>query len=152
MIMDMDKIFNLFSGDNDLQPYTSKELEDIKKFEEFKETPMFKLGMFKKIIFNHISYKKKIVELFKSVKPQLDIDELEETGELVAFERGWDFISQCEIEKEEWQSGLILCNDEEFRVALKLTIQFYQNLEEYEKCAHLKKILDFLQKNLEKQN
>ena len=152
MIMDMNKIFNLFSGGDDLQPYTSKELEDIKKFEEFKETPMFKLGMFKKIIFNHISYKKKIVELFKSVKPQLDIEELEETGELVAFERGWDFISQCEIDKEEWKLGLILCNDEEFRVALKLTIQFYQNLEEYEKCAHLKKILDFLQKNLEKQN
>ena len=35
-------------------------------------------------------------ELFKSVKPQLDIEELEETGELVAFERGWDFISQCD--------------------------------------------------------
>ena len=52
MIMDMNKIFNLFSGGDDLQPYTSKELEDIKKFEEFKETPMFKLGMFKKIIFN----------------------------------------------------------------------------------------------------
>tara|TARA_R110002020_G_scaffold174307_1_gene365439 strand:- start:22101 stop:22559 length:459 start_codon:yes stop_codon:yes gene_type:complete len=152
MIMDMNKIFNLFSGGDDLQPYTSKELEDIKKFEEFKETPMFKLGMFKKIIFNHISYKKKIVELFKSVKPQLDIEELEETGELVAFERGWDFISQCEIDKEDWEMGLILCNDEEFRVALKLTIQFYQNLEEYEKCAHLKKTLDFLQKNLEKQN
>ena len=150
--MDMNKIFNLFSGGDDLQPYTSKELEDIKKFEEFKETPMFKLGMFKKIIFNHISYKKKIVELFKSVKPQLDIEELEETGELVAFERGWDFISQCEIDKEDWEMGLILCNDEEFRVALKLTIQFYQNLEEYEKCAHLKKTLDFLQKNLEKQN
>lgn len=150
--MDMEGIFNLFSGgDEESQPYTSKELEDIRRLESFKETPMFKLGMFKKIVFNHISYKKKIIELFKSVKPQLDVEELEETGELVAFERGWDFISQCSIKEEEWRVGLTLCNDEEFRVALKLTIQFYQNLEEYEKCAYLKKILDFLQKNLDKQ-
>ncbi len=151
MNMDLENIFNLFGGGENPQPYTSKELGDIKKFEDFKETPMFKLGMFKKIVFNHISYKKKIIELFKSVKPQLDIEELEETGELVAFERGWDFISQCNIKEEDWRVGLILCNDEEFRVAFKLTIQFYQNLEEYEKCAYLKKILDFLQRNLDKQ-
>jgi len=148
MNMDLENIFNLFGGGENLQSYTSKELGDIKKFEDFKETPMFKLGMFKKIVFNHISYKKKIIELFKSVKPQLDIEELEETGELVAFERGWDFISQCKLEESEWRESLKLYNNKDFKGALKLTLKFYQGLEEYEKCAYLKKILDFFKKDL----
>ena len=64
------------------------------------------------------------------------------------FERGWEFISQCEIDKEEWQQCLILYNDEEIKVALRLSINFFQELEEYEKCAYLKKILDFCEKSL----
>ena len=147
--MDFDKIFGLFSengGSGD--DYTQQELEDLQKMEDFKESPMFKVGMFKKLIFNHLTYKDKIIELFKNVKPNLNVYELEEAGENITFERGWEFISQCQLEEEEWQQSLILYNDEETKVALRLSINFFQELEEYEKCACLKKILDFLEKNL----
>jgi hypothetical protein len=147
--MDVNKIFDLFSGgregDSD---YTQQELEDLRKMEEFKESPMFKVGMFKKLIFNHLAYKDRIIDLFKNVKPHLNVYELEEAGETITFERGWEFISQCELEKEEWQQCLILYNDEEIKVALRLSINFFQGLEEYEKCAYLKKILDFCEKSL----
>ena len=82
------------------------------------------------------------------VKPNLNVYELEEAGENITFERGWEFISQCQLEEEEWQQSLILYNDEETKVALRLSINFFQELEAYEKCACLKKILDFLEKNL----
>ena len=149
MNMDVNKIFDLFSvgreGDGD---YTQQELEDLRKMEEFKESPMFKVGMFKKLIFNHLAYKDRIIDLFKNVKPNLNIYELEEAGETITFERGWEFISQCKIDKEEWQQCLILYNDEEIKVALRLSINFFQELKEYEKCAYLKKILDFCEKSL----
>ena len=149
MNMDVNKIFDLFSGGREGDgDYTQQELEDLRKMEEFKESPMFKVGMFKKLIFNHLVYKDRIIDLFKNVKPNLNIYELEEAGETITFERGWEFISQCEIDKEEWQHCLILYNDEEIKVALRLSINFFQNLEEYEKCAYLKKILDFCEKNL----
>ena len=49
--MDINRIFNLFGKDPINSPfYTRKEVEDIQKLEDFKETPMFKLGMFKKQI------------------------------------------------------------------------------------------------------
>ena len=149
MNMDVNKIFDLFSGDREGGgDYTQQELEDLRKMEEFKESPMFKVGMFKKLIFNHLAYKDRIIDLFKNVKPNLNIYELEEAGETITFERGWEFISQCEIDKEEWQQCLILYNDEEIKVALRLSINFFQDLEEYEKCAYLKKILDFCEKSL----
>ena len=149
MNMDVNKIFDLFSGGREGDgDYTQQELEDLRKMEEFKESPMFKVGMFKKLIFNHLAYKDRIIDLFKNVKPNLNIYELEEAGETITFERGWEFISQCEIDKEEWQQCLILYNDEEIKVALRLSINFFQDLEEYEKCAYLKKILDFCEKSL----
>ena len=149
MNMDVNKIFDLFSGGREGDgDYTQQELEDLRKMEEFKESPMFKVGMFKKLIFNHLAYKDRIIDLFKNVKPNLNIYELEEAGETITFERGWEFISQCEIDKEEWQQCLILYNDEEIKVALRLSINFFQDLEEYEKCAYLKEILDFLEKSL----
>ena len=149
MNMDVNKIFDLFSGGREGDgDYTRQELEDLRKMEEFKESPMFKVGMFKKLIFNHLAYKDRIIDLFKNVKPNLNIYELEEAGETITFERGWEFISQCEIDKEEWQQCLILYNDEEIKVALRLSINFFQDLEEYEKCAYLKKILDFCEKSL----
>ena len=149
MNMDVNKIFDLFSGGREGDgDYTQQELEDLRKMEEFKESPMFKVGMFKKLIFNHLAYKDRIIDLFKNVKPNLNIYELEEAGETITFERGWEFISQCEIDKEEWQQCLILYNDEEIKGALRLSINFFQDLEEYEKCAYLKKILDFCEKSL----
>ena len=149
MNMDVNKIFDLFSGGREGDgDYTQQELEDLRKMEEFKESPMFKVGMFKKLIFNHLAYKDRIIDLFKNVKPNLNIYELEEAGETITFERGWEFISQCEIDKEEWQQCLIFYNDEEIKVALRLSINFFQDLEEYEKCAYLKKILDFCEKSL----
>ena len=147
--MDFDKIFGLFSDNKDDEDsYTQKELEDLQKMDDFQESPMFKVGMFKKLIFNHLTYKDKIIELFKNVKPDLNLYELEEAGESITFERGWEFISQCKLDEEEWQQSLILYNDEETKTALRLSINFFQGFEEYEKCAYLKKILDFLEKSL----
>lgn len=150
--MDFDKIFGLFSeSGGGGEDYTQQELEDLQKMDDFKESPMFKVGMFKKLIFNHLTYKGKIIELFKNVKPNLNVYELEEAGENITFERGWEFISQCKLEEEEWQQSLTLYNDEETKVALRLSINFFQKFEEYEKCAYLKKILDFLERNLASQ-
>ena len=39
---------------------------------------------------------------------------------------------------------------EDFVVSVKLSISYFESLEEYEKCAHLKKIQDFVEKNLPK--
>lgn len=145
--MDLNKIFSLFNGDDENS--IPQGMDDrLNELEQFKDTPSFKIGMFKKIILNHSLYKNTIIDLFKNVKPELDLYELEETGKMITFERGWEFIAQCEMDDEVWKMCLNIANNEELRIALDLTLRHFQDIEEYEKCAFLKKITDFLEKDL----
>ncbi len=145
--MDLNKIFSLFNGDDE-NPMPQGMDDRLNELEQFKDTPSFKIGMFKKIILNHSLYKNTIIDLFKNVKPELDLYELEETGKMITFERGWEFIAQCEMDDEVWKMCLNIANNEELRIALDLTLRHFQDIEEYEKCAFLKKITDFLEKDL----
>ena len=47
-----------------------------------------------------------------------------------------------------FRSILILIFNEEFLISIRLSISYFESTEEYEKCAHLKKIQDFVEKNL----
>ena len=144
--MNIDKIFNLFNfGDGEFD-YSDEELKQKEDFEKFKETPLFKLVMFKKIIPNHKIYQNHIIDMFKKVKPSLEIDEVEETGENIVYGRGWEYISQFEFKDELWESSSEISDSIELRIALKLSLNYFQEIEEYEKCAHLKKIIDLFEK------
>lgn len=87
--------------------------------------------------------------MFKDVKPSLNTYELEEAGDMITYDRGWDFIKQCDLKDEKWKKCLEVNNTEEFKTSLDLSINHYQDMEEYEKCAYLKKILDFVERDLE---
>ena len=150
MDMDVNRIFDLFRiGENKFPFYSQEELEEIKRLEQFKSTPAYKLGMFRKIIINHFLYKNIVIDMFRNVKPSLDIYELEEAGEIITYDRGWDFIRQCNLKKKNWKECLKINNTEELKTSIDLSIKHFQSIEEYERCAYLKKILDFLEKNLE---
>lgn len=150
MSMDVNKIFNLFRvGEKRFPFYSQEELEELKRLENFKSTPAYKIGMFRKIIINHFMYKNRIINMFKDVKPSLNTYELEEAGDMITYDRGWDFIKQCDLKDEKWKKCLEVNNTEEFKTSLDLSINHYQDMEEYEKCAYLKKILDFVERDLE---
>ena len=150
MGMDVNRIFDLFRiRENKFPFYSVEELEEIKKLEQFKSTPAYKIGMFRKIIINHFIYKNKVIGMFKNVKPGLDIYELEEAGDIITYDRGWDFIKQCKLQNKGWKECLEVNNTEELKTSLDLSIKHFQSVEEYERCAFLKEILDFIERDLE---
>ena len=61
----------------------------------------------------------------------------------------FNIFKSCVIENEIWQDSLSVQNDENLETAVKLSISFFEEVEEYEKCAFLKKIELFLKDNLE---
>jgi hypothetical protein len=145
--MALDNIFSLFG-------FPDKDDEDRKKLEAdldvFKETPHFKLGMFHKLIMNGSLFSKQVIKFFAKADPGLDVKGIDQAGEYMMFTRAWFWIEQVQIRKKEWKEALKQYASEEFAISIKLSINYFESTEEYEKCAHLKKIQDFVEKSLEK--
>lgn len=145
--MSINGIFAMFG-------FPDKGNEESKKMEEeleiFKETPHFKLGMFFKLIMNGSSFKGQILKFFSKADPELDMKGVDEAGEYMMYTRAYFWIQECNVRKKEWKIALKHNANEEFVCAVKLCIHYFESTEEYEKCAVLKKIQDFLEKNLPK--
>lgn len=139
IFVDITNIFNLFPDEeHKFENSSSATLID------FKETPLFCVGMFKKIIINNTNFHLQILEFLKK---EMDEDYLLNYGqvsELVIFLRSWFYISKINLTKELDQEAVKFYSGQDLEVCLKLAISFFEEREEYEKCAHLKNILDFI--------
>jgi len=147
--MNLGGIFALFgfSDEDDLDKKTKRELED------FKTTPHFKIGMFTKIILNSLNFKKQVIGFFSKADKNLDIVGVDEAGDFMMYNRAWFWMSECNIRKKAWKEALIYNSTPEMVFCLKSTIKYFEGVEEYEKCAFLKKIQNFVEKSiLEKEN
>lgn len=141
--MDLNKFFELF-GNTSGDKKTEKELED------FKKTPSFKIKIFVKLVMNGVNFKKQIINFFsKSLGEDEDLNGVDLAGEFMVYNRGWYWISQMDWGSEEWVADLKDSLSEDLFIALKLSIHYFEEQEEYEKCAFLKKIQNFVEENLE---
>jgi hypothetical protein len=142
--MALNGIFSLFGfPDNNEE---NKKIET--ELEIYKETPHFKLGMFQKLILNGGTFSKQVINFFSKADPELDIKGINDAGEYMMYTRAYFWIKDCSVRKKEWKIALKNNANEDFIQLIKSCINYFESTEEYEKCAHLKKIQDFLQKNL----
>ena len=140
-MLNLDHIFHLFSSNDDLQG-----IANDKAFIDFKNTPTYWVGMYKKLILNHINFNKKIIKFFQKSNKELDLGDVKEAGEYVTYNRAWSYIKKIDMEKKEHVKGIKVYADEYLDTALKLGISFFIETEQYERCAHLQKILNSLSK------
>jgi len=146
--LDIDKIFGSFDSSSsnswgwNERSYNYYSSRSLPKIDE--NHPKYFIGMFWKLIINHLSYGKKLVDFFGQADPSLAIAEIEYAGERMLHARAYGFISKIDLEDEYHQKVLIEEDKKELRRAYKLAIKFYEEEEEYEKCAFLKKQLDFI--------
>jgi len=139
--MDIDNIFGLFGFEKN----SKREIQD--DLDAFKDTPIFKVGMFKKLIWNGVNFRKQLIQFLKKTDSKHDIvDEgLNEAGDYMMYTRAYYWIKDCNIKDKEWKKALVNYIDEEFVLCFKLCIKYYEELEEYEKCAFLKSIQDYIE-------
>lgn len=135
-MINVDNIFSLFSANEELDGVNS----DVQI--DFSQTPVYWIGMYKKLVLNHINFNKKVLKFFKESNQELDIDDVKDAGEFVVYNRAWHYIQNVNIDAKEHIIAIEKYTDEYLDVALKLGISFFEQHEEYEKCALLKKILD----------
>jgi hypothetical protein len=132
--MDINSIFNLF---DDQQNYDETSL-----LVDFSEHPLFWIGGFNKLLNSHLFFKKYTVKTFKNISPDINVEELEKAGEELMFRKAWEYIKNIDLNKAFHIDCIKTNANDEFVEHLELTINFYESLEEYEKCAHLKAIQD----------
>ena len=134
-MIDMTNIFGLF--------IPGEELDGTKtatNLDELKTKPIFHVGMYKKLILNHLNFNTKVLNFFKQSNQEFDVNDIREAGEYVVFNRAWSYISNVNIKNKGYIDALKHYSDEQFYATLDMGIEFFQKDELYERCAFLLKI------------
>jgi len=134
-MIDMTNIFGLF--------VPGEELDGTKtatNLDELKTKPIFHVGMYKKLILNHLNFNTKVLNFFKQSNQEFDVNDIKEAGEYVVFNRAWSYISNVNIKNKGYIDALKHYSDDEFYATLDMGIEFFQQDELYERCAFLLKI------------
>lgn len=143
--MDPNKIFGLFNGMSVPEGDSSM---DVIPLEDFTKLPAYWVGMFKKLIQNHHNFNKKVAGFLSEMDEELDVYDVETAGEFVVYNRAWFWLSKIDITQVKHQNALIQYTDEYLTTYLQFSISYWEEFEEYEKCAFIKHIYDFCMKSL----
>jgi hypothetical protein len=100
--------------------------------------------MFKKLINSHLNYQKGLIQMFQMADPKLNVEDIEAAGENLLYNRAWEYIKNYDLKDKYSQKTLLKEKSIELEHAFVSAIVYFENQEEYEKCAFLKKFLDFL--------
>jgi len=144
MQMDINKIFNLFDGSS-----LENQAEAASDTIIIQETPMFWIGMFKKIILNNKAFYQ---HLYKSLDPEVvkEMAGMDNMADLVTYSRAWFYISKLDLKRRVDVDALIAFTSEDLLYTTEMALRYFEGIEEYEKCAHIKKIQDTAKKILDK--
>jgi len=134
-MIDMTNIFGLF--------VPGEELDGTKtatNLDELKTKPIFHVGMYKKLIINHLNFNTKVLNFFKQSNQEFDMNDIKEAGEYVVYNRAWSYIANVDVKNKGYIDALKHYSDDEFYATLDMGIEFFQQDELYERCAFLLKI------------
>jgi len=138
--MDINKIFELF---DDGWKNNDKNIE----LENYKETPIFKVKMFIKLIKNGGAFKNSVIDVFSKSNIGLDPEMIGDAGDHLMYSRAFYWIDLVDPNSDDYM-GFVDVG--EFSRFLNLCLKHFEDIEEYEKCAHLNKFLIKLKESLPK--
>jgi hypothetical protein len=138
--MNLDKLFNLFRSDEDPTP----EERNIATNAELVDHPYIYMGLFKKLITNYNAFSEQLFQFMRSSDVDLDVEKMEKAGVHMVYWRAYDHLAKIDLTNSFHVEIIQTYADDKFIYALNMCLQYYEDTEEYEKCAFLKKILDIV--------
>lgn len=144
MIMNKDRIFGLF----DSNPSGTKITDDQKQqIIAFQSTPYSKLGMFTKLVLNHFVFHDKLEKFLQKEEPTYDVESTREASNFVVFNRAYSYLNQINPKEELVINAVLNFNDKLLTKSLNSALKYFEELEEYEKCAHIFKFKEILKES-----
>lgn len=128
-MIDKDKIFDLFSSD-------MNEEKDL-PINNLMEDPLSKIGMFTKLIQNHEVFHKKLSQFLSKESPNYDIEQTKEASTFTVYNRAWFYIDQIDLTNKNHLTAVLDFKVEPFFSILGKALQYFEDTEQYERCAKL---------------
>lgn len=142
--MNKDKIFSLFDDSSEAQ---EKVKEQKKSLAVFNNSPYHKLGMFTKLIVNHFIFHAKLEKFLKKESPTYNVESTREASEFVVFNRAFNYLNQINPLDKEVTFAVLDFDNKILTKTLESALTYFEELEEYEKCAHIYKFQKILKES-----
>ena len=141
-MINKDKIFDLFGSP------IKDEKDFINMASSMLDEPFNKIGMFTKLIINHIIFHQKLSKFLKHESSiTIDPEETERASAFAIFNRAWFYINKIDLENKLDLEAVIKFKNNPFIDTLNEAIKYFEENEEYEKCAKLLKIKKIKEKH-----
>lgn len=131
-MIDKNKLFSLFDNSNN-----EDKGEQVKKIVLDFNDPYTKLGMFVKLIQNHYTFHQKLEKFLKAENPNYDVEDAKKASEFTVFNRAYYYVKSITPKHKKVIRSF---DKNKLNGALNATLEYFESIEEYEKCAHLLKI------------
>lgn len=139
--MDKDKIFQLFGGEESIKNEQTKA-----EIQGFMNGPYAKIGMFVKLIQNHHNFHQKLEKFLKKESPEYDVESTKDASEFAINNRAWSYIGKINLGNIEDVEAINEFNPELLHGTLEGIIKYFEESEDYIKCAHLFAIQQIIKK------
>ena len=136
-MIDFNKIFDTFDNSD-----TNKENDDVSLLIDFSTHPLYWIGYFNKVVSNYIYFTQYMAKNFKKIAPDIKLEDTEKLGEIILYNRAWDYIKNINLANPFHVECIKLKASNTLLESLESSIYFFEQLEEYEKCILLKGIQD----------
>jgi hypothetical protein len=141
-MIDKNKIFELFGS-----PINEEE-DFINIASTMLDEPFNKIGMFTKLIINHIIFHQKLSKfLSKESNMVIDLEDTKQASAFAIFNRAWFYIKQIDLKNKSDLEAVVQFKKEPFLSTLNEAIEYFEEVEEYEKCAKLLEIKKLKEKH-----
>ena len=138
--MNKDKIFGLFEE-------KGNETNHLEKLDLPYNDSYMKIGMFTKLILNHFVFHAKLEKFLQQEEPSYNLQSTKEASSFVVFNRAWHYLKQVDPNDKETVFTILEFNPNSLNKALDSALQYFEDIEEYEKCAHIFKIKTILKES-----
>tara|TARA_R110000744_G_scaffold111037_4_gene209198 strand:- start:78 stop:503 length:426 start_codon:yes stop_codon:yes gene_type:complete len=141
-MIDKNKIFELFGS-----PINEEE-DFINIASTMLDEPFNKIGMFTKLIINHIIFHQKLSKfLSKESNMVIDLEDTKQASAFAIFNRAWFYIKKIDLKNKSDLEAVVQFKKEPFLSTLNEAIEYFEEVEEYEKCAKLLEIKKLKEKH-----
>jgi hypothetical protein len=144
--LDINKIFGAFnSSSKDEGNWNYYQYQSPSSYNSLDENhPRYFIKIFTKMVLSYTGYSDKIIDFFASADPEIDAGNVKKAGESMLYNRAYSHISKIDLQDEYHIKIMFQEANSKLEEALNKSLLYFENEEEYEKCAILKKYLDFL--------